>query len=189
MLCTKRSRGCRTCKSGFTMIAAAVDKRPADVLPKLMYSQDQPTKPDIAVVALQLFTPTLFLRLLLLALMMFLHASAATTVPAGTSTVPAAITADDPATVPAAISGDATTADVPGTDPGATNFADVPGTDPGATTFDVPRPGALREKLVRPVEERGARFARIHFFAAHLATHLHLSIYQSVFIPGYCNHQ
>ena len=181
------------------MIAAAVDKRPADVLPKLMYSQDQPTKPDIAVVALQLFTPTLFLSLLLLALMMFLHASAATTVPADTSTVttvpadtstvPAAITADDPATVPAAISGDATTADVPGTDPGATNFADVPGTDPGATTFDVPRPGALREKLVRPVEERGALFARINFFAAHLATHLHLSIHQSVFIPGYCNHQ
>ncbi|KAL5516820.1 hypothetical protein EMCRGX_G002241 [Ephydatia muelleri] len=140
------------------MIAAAVDKRPADVLPKLMYSQDQPTKPDIAVVALQLFTPTLFLSLLLLALMMFLHASAATTVPADTSTVttvpadtstvPAAITADDPATVPAAISGDATTADVPGTDPGATNFADVPGTDPGATTFDVPRPGALRENNV-----------------------------------------
>eukprot|EP00731_Ephydatia_muelleri_P002006 Em0001g2006a len=137
------------CKSGFTMIAAAVDKKPADVLPKLMYGQDQPNRPDIAVVALQLFMPTLFLSLLLLALMMFLHASAATTVPAGTSTVPAAITADDPATVPAAISGDATTADVPGTDPGATNFADVPGTDPGATTFDVPRPGALREKLVR----------------------------------------
>ena len=51
------------------------------------------------------------------------------------------------------------------------------------------RPGALREKLVRPVEERGARFARTNFLAAHLATHLHLSIYQSVFIPGYCNHQ
>ncbi|KAL5509750.1 hypothetical protein EMCRGX_G005170 [Ephydatia muelleri] len=58
------------------------------------------------------------------------------TVPAGTSTVPAAITANDPATVPAATSGDATTADVSGTDPGAIT-ADVSGTDPGATTADV----------------------------------------------------
>ena len=40
---------------------------------------------------------------------------AGTAVPAGSSTVPAAITADVPATVPAAISSDATTADVPGT--------------------------------------------------------------------------
>ena len=62
---------------------------------------------------------------------------ASTTVSAGTSTVPAAITANVPATVLAAISGDATTADVPGTDPGAAT-ADVPGTDPGAATADVP---------------------------------------------------
>ena len=142
MLCTKgnhTSEVCRTCKSGFAMIAAAVDQktsgRPSqtNVRPRPVAFPTKQTRHHRhsapAVHASTFFEPATVHT------DVSASATVPTTVPAGTSTVPAAITADDPATVPSAASGDATTADVPGADSGAT--ADVPGTDPGATNFDV----------------------------------------------------